>query len=909
MLFPAPVGVPLDRLAAQDVIWTRPSEDASGSMPIGNGEVVLNVWVEAKTGDVLFYIARTDAVSEISRYLKLGRVRLHMEPSPFAHATAFSQHLRLYDGTIEIKGGGTALSLFVDANSHVIHLSGASRTSGKVTAELECWRNTPRTIPKDEQGSAWSVHDAPFPLVESADKFISRGRPEILWCHRNETSIVPKLWENQSLTGLDGLYDTILHRTFGGVMFGPGFAQHGQRGLQTAKAVKRFELSIATHSAQTPTIAAWEVQLDKISRGSVRAAAFKRTKAWWHGFWDRSWVLVEGDRVTTAVPKNNLPMRKGMASNGQEKFSGDIRSWTYIERSAPAGEIKELVDKTGPLSSAQNKRNPDFKDGLTLSAWIRPSDLNSAGRIFDKITAGGTDGFLFDTYPGGGLRLLVGSMTLLAPSCLKPQIFQHVAATYDPETGQAAIYVSGTKVATTEPVPISPVSRSYALQRFVQACQGRGWSPIKFNGGFYTVEPKNEGKPFNADWRAWGDCHWLQNLRHMYGPMPAQGDFEMMDPFFRLYEKALPLAEARSKAYHNAEGAYFPETMTLYGTYSGGDYGWDRTGHTKADVLCPYWQFAWNQGPEIVSLMLDRWDYTRDSAFLKNQVFPMATAVLKYFDTRFQKDSAGRIVLDPSQSVETYWYGVVNDMPSTSGLISITQRLCALPRGVLTSTQAAFFRHMEAACPELPVRTVDGEVELAPAQKYETRTSNSENPALYGVWPFRVVSMAHPARLEEARRAYAHRLNHNDVGWGYDGNAAALLGLTDEAARILEIKCANSHAGYRWPATWGPNYDWLPDQNHGGNLLNTTNLMLLQSEPLEVGGAIRLLPAWPKTWDVDFRLHAPGNTIVTCQTKGGRIVKLDVTPESRKKDVILPQGWRVVGARGMTQNELRRVLP
>ena len=41
------------------------------------------------------------------------------------------------------------------------------------------------------------------------------------------------------------------------------------------------------------------------------------------------------------------------------------------------------------------------------------------------------------------------------------------------------------------------------------------------------------GKPYNADWRAWGDCHWWQNVRHMYHPMLAAGDFEMMDPLFR----------------------------------------------------------------------------------------------------------------------------------------------------------------------------------------------------------------------------------------------------------------------------------------------------------------------------------------------------------------------------------------
>ena len=55
--------------------------------------------------------------------------------------------------------------------------------------------------------------------------------------------------------------------------------------------------------------------------------------------------------------------------------------------------------------------------------------------------------------------------------------------------------------------------------------------------------------------------------------------------------------------------------------------------------------------------------------------------------------------------------------------------------------------------------------------------------------------------------------------------------LHSSPALAFQIKVRNSHPAYRWPATWGPNYDWLPDQNHGGNLLNTTNLMLMQADP------------------------------------------------------------------------------
>ena len=68
-----------------------------------------------------------------------------------------------------------------------------------------------------------------------------------------------------------------------------------------------------------------------------------------------------------------------------------------------------------------------------------------------------------------------------------------------------------------------------------------------------------------------------------------------------------------------------------------------------------------------------------------------------------------------------------------------------------------------------------------------------------------------------------------------------------------------------FPAFWGPNYDWTPDQDHGGVLMKAFQAMLLQTE----GRQIFLLPAWPKEWDVEFKLHAPQQTIVEGVVRGG----------------------------------------
>jgi len=109
------------------------------------------------------------------------------------------------------------------------------------------------------------------------------------------------------------------------------------------------------------------------------------------------------------------------------------------------------------------------------------------------------------------------------------------------------------------------VSQGYALQRYVNACAGRGDCPIKFNGSIFTVDGRRGKMAYTADYRAWGGPYWFQNTRLIYWPMIAAGDFDLMEPFFRMYVSTLALARARTPIYFGHEGAFFPETMYFWG--------------------------------------------------------------------------------------------------------------------------------------------------------------------------------------------------------------------------------------------------------------------------------------------------------------------------------------------------------
>ncbi|RLD32744.1 MAG: hypothetical protein DRI73_06585, partial [Bacteroidetes bacterium] len=137
--------------------------------------------------------------------------------------------------------------------------------------------------------------------------------------------------------------------------------------------------------------------------------------------------------------------------------------------------------------------------------------------------------------------------------------------------------------------------------------------------------------------------------------------------------------------------------------------------------------------------------------------------------------------------------------------------------------------------------------------------------------------------LEMARRTFANRAYKQTGGWQQNAIKAAYLGLMEEAAKLTSINFNTWNKAYRFPTNWGPNYDWTPDQDHGSVALIALQRMLVQYD----NEKIYLLSAWPKDWDVEFKLLAPQNTIIKGEIKGGKIEYLKVSPTEREKDVVL----------------------
>ena len=898
---PDPAVAALAALDGLSPAWNSPGLDAAGSMPIGNGTLGANVWVEGN-GDLVLLVGHTDAFSECERLLKLGRVRISCDP-PMEVTKGFSQRLDLASGSITVEADGVTLETLVDLGSPSIQVRVASKAPRTVTARLEHWRGEERRLAGGELNSSWLMRDAPDPVavVESADMVVPDS-PAVTWYHRNERSYVPFTLGHQGLESIAGrVPDPLLHRTFGGRIDGDGLVRIDANSMRSEKPVTEATVRIVTRCAQDPDAASFLAALDRAAAATGSFAdATRRTADGWRARWTSSWVFLDPPVRSEALASPH-PFRVGFDSDERNLFRGTLREVQFVPRPLAAREMPEPVGD-GMIfgreigDSMDSDAIPAVAGGFTIRAIVAPENPGHTGRIVDKLTAGRSDGFLLDLQ-AGKLRAVVGETIVPTDAAPPAGVETAVALVVDEAGGEASVWMDGKEVGRGGLRGRGvTVSEAYALQRFAAAAAAGGEFPVKFNGSIFTVAPRPiDGQPWNDDYRRWGGSYWWQNTRLPYHGMLARGDGDLTGPLFDFYARVAPGAAARAAAYWGCEGVVFPETITTFGMCGNGDYGWKREGLAANDVDCPWWKHEWTQGPELVAMMLDRWEWLGERDRLESQAIPMAREVVRYFLSRFPTDADGKLSITPTQSLETYWHGVRNDLPTVAGLHEISRRLAALPEDAGTAEDRELWKRLAAVLPPVPMtEPADGSPRrFLPAAEFSPQRSNSENPELYAIWPFNLSGVGR-GQLAEGRASYEGRIERMTHGWTQDGMQAARLGLADEAAANLLAKIRNTNPAFRFPTFWGPNFDWVPDQCHGGNLLTVTQEMLLQA----AGGKIILCPALPTDWSGSFRLHAPGRTVVTATVGDGEIRELDVQPPERRQDVVAGWGWKIVEGDG-----------
>jgi hypothetical protein len=352
------------------------------------------------------------------------------------------------------------------------------------------------------------------------------------------------------------------------------------------------------------------------------------------------------------------------------------------------------------------------------------------------------------------------------------------------------------------------------------------------------------------------------------------------------------MAAARARL-NRADGVVFTEPIDIWGLCATGD---------RPDGLCGHEHLTFH-----FAMMLEHaWIALRAHSILGRSLEPdlgWIIGTLRFFDSYYRRqkrertgtelDVRGRIVIYPGSSVEAV-IGATNPVDAVSGLLAVTDALLELPEGSLPAVARIFVKAFRLTLPDLPEGERDGRRSVLIAEAYEKAYNQWEFPEMYAAWPYKRVGVTTPGTLDLARATletvqppWSDKVRKHDYSWMPNIVNAASVGHSASAARLLVDKLSDCKSQVRFPAFFGPGHDWLPDHNWGGSATVGLQEMLLQSSA--DGSRIHLLPAWPSEWDVRFKLHAARSTTVEVEFVRGRILRLEVTPASRRADIVLPE--------------------
>ncbi|MCX6922693.1 MAG: DUF5703 domain-containing protein, partial [Verrucomicrobia bacterium] len=292
-----PIGEQSGDASRYSVIWNSASTTgSSGSMPLGNGDIALNAWVESG-GDLMFYISKTDAWDDSGRLCKLGRVRVRLTPNPFTLYSPFEQTLDVQRGEMRVTAGPTnasvAVKLWVDANQPVIHVETANTITGRVEVVLENLRPALRSISmaySDLNNGRSGATTYSYP-----DTFATGPGSTIVWYHHNTHSLWDDCMTLQQIPNAAalGFVDPYLSRVFGGWIEGAGFTNASPTHLvgSAVSGTNTLAIHILTETNSSPATWLAQIQSNRNAAAAiVLPTAYTNHLAWWSQFWRRSWI-------------------------------------------------------------------------------------------------------------------------------------------------------------------------------------------------------------------------------------------------------------------------------------------------------------------------------------------------------------------------------------------------------------------------------------------------------------------------------------------------------------------------------------------------------------------------------------------------------------------------------------------
>ena len=386
----------------------------------------------------------------------------------------------------------------------------------------------------------------------------------------------------------------------------------------------------------------------------------------------------------------------------------------------------------------------------------------------------------------------------------------------------------------------------------------------------------------NSPWHS--DYHMNVNLQMNYWPTYSTNMAECAEPLVDYVDALREPGRVTAAIYAGVSSADGEENGFMAHTQNN-PFGW----------TCPGWSFSWGWSPAAVPWILQNcwsyYEYTGDTAYLRDNIYPMMKEEAKLYDQMLVRDSDGKLVSSPAYSPE---HG-----PVTSGNTYEQTLIWQLYEDTIKAAEILGTDEELAATWKANQADLKGPIEVGDSgqiKEWYTETTFNHNASgstlgegynhrhmshLLGLFPGDLITEDHAEWFAAAKVSMQNRTDES-TGWGMAQriNSWARLGDGNKAYQIIK----NLFNGGIYANLFDyhqPRYFQID-----GNFGYTSGVaeMLLQSN----AGYINLLPAVPDDWadgSVDG-LVAQGNFEVSMDWTDGNVTTATILSRNGGEAVV-----------------------
>jgi hypothetical protein len=463
------------------------------------------------------------------------------------------------------------------------------------------------------------------------------------------------------------------------------------------------------------------------------------------------------------------------------------------------------------------------------------------------------------------------------------------------------------------------VQQHYQYYLYVMASSSRGDFPAKFNGMLWTT---------GGDERKWGGLYWGANQSCLYNALFATNHLELLQPMFRMYSNAYAGYELAAQQQWGSRGVFIPEVTgfdatpalpediaaemrDLYlcrkkwedrsrrfidysytvlpfisrwnwkkdegwreGVWHTGDKGGGPFGHTS---------HIFSRGAKIAYQYWMQFEYTQDTAFLRQYAYPMLKGVAEFYRNfpNFRQEGDSLFHIRHVNDNESIWNGhnTVEEISSMRGIFPAAIRAASILRTDDDLQQS--WRYVLDHLSPLPLNR-DGTAwcgSLLPVQQgnAERRPDGNTMP----VWFFDLCTLENrdSAVMRIARKTWN---GYYPQGIGKTSKvfvlsklpvAGVMLGSREAAQYLIPAQLRTAEiTPLRNRMDLREGFQTTSVQRLG-RAAEALQLALCQSLPPAPGEdpVIHVFPAWPPHWNASFKLLSRSAFLVSASFANGQV--------------------------------------